>query len=87
MKLRVYIARKYKETDITKVKAENPSYDNLAATAHWVEDKYGTWVNEKMPTAADDFLITTDSTEFFDIDFNQKAHADEFQARVGGQKL
>jgi hypothetical protein len=87
MKLRVYIARQYKNTDILAIKAANPSYDEIAATKHFVESKYGDWIDNNMKEAANDYLLIVDDTEHFDVDFTYRNHAEEFRIRVGGNYL
>jgi hypothetical protein len=87
MKLRVYIAGKFKKNDIPGIKATNPSYDELDATKHFVEDKYVTWIDANMVEAQDEYLIEIDTCDYFDIDFTHREHAETFRTSIGGAYL
>lgn len=87
MKLRVYIAGQYKRTDIAKIAAENPSYSELDATKHFVDQKYGEWIAANIPSAEDDYVIDVPNTECFDVDFERQADAEEFRTHLGGNYL
>ena len=87
MKLRVYIAGRYRKYDIPTVRAANPSYNELEATKHFVDEKYGEWISTNMENAAHEFLIENVCADYFDINFTYQDDAEEFRTRLGGNYL
>lgn len=87
MKLRVYIAGRYRKYDIPTVRAANPSYGELEATKHFVDEKYGEWISTNMENAAHEFLIENVCADYFDINFTYQDDAEEFRTRLGGNYL
>ncbi|UXS04520.1 hypothetical protein [Agrobacterium tumefaciens] len=87
MKLRVYIAGRYRKYEIPAIRAANPSYNELDATKHFVEEKYGAWISENMDNATHEYLIENVCVDYFDIDFTYKDDAEEFRKLLGGNYL
>lgn len=87
MKLRVYIAGRYRKYDIPAIRAANPSYDELEATKHFVDEKYGEWISANMENAAHEYVIENTCPEFFDINFTYQDDAEEFKKIIGGNYL
>lgn len=87
MKLRVHIAGRYRKTDIQAIRAANPSYDELAATKHFVEEKYATWIDKNIKDAMNEYVIDVSTPEYFDITFNHRNEAEQFHTSIGGEYL
>ena len=82
-KIRMNIAGGYLRTSVQATKDQNPKLNEIEATALWLQNRYGGWIEEKMETT--DYRIDDVTESSFSIIFDNPNHEDYFVHQVGGR--